>query len=166
MNLLPDTWLSSRFVRPWLARLLGMKCGRRTFLRRGHYYGNIRNIRIGDGTRMNRDVFFDALNTITLGRNVFVGFQVTFITSAHELGDARLRCGDLYSMPIVVEEGVWIGACARIGPGVTVGTGSVISIGAVVTRNIPPNSLVAGVPARVVMTLDSGKGPQAGAKPK
>lgn len=161
MNLLPDCRLFSRFVRPCLARILGMRCGRRTFLRKGNYYGNIRNISIGEGTRLNRDVFFDALDKITLGPSVFVGFQVTFITSAHELGDAKARCGALYGMPIVVEEGVWIGACARIGPGVTLGTGSVISVGAVVTRDVPPHSMVAGVPARVVMQLDSSEKHQA-----
>jgi maltose O-acetyltransferase len=154
MNVLPDCWLFSRFVRPCLARCLGMRCGRRTFLRKGNYYGNLRNIQIGDGTRLNRDVFLDALDTITLGSRVFVGFQVSFITSTHELGDADKRCGSLYGMPIVVEDGVWIGACARISPGVRLGAGSVVSVAAVVTRDVPPNTMVAGVPARVVMQLD------------
>lgn len=155
MNLLPDCWISSRLLRPRLGRLLGMQCGGRTFLRKGNYYGKPRNIRIGAGTRLNREVFLDAFDKITLGSNVFVGFQVSFITSTHELGGPEKRCGPLYGQPIVVEDGVWIGACAKIGPGVTVGAGSVVAIGAVVTRSVPPNSVVAGVPARVVMRLDS-----------
>lgn len=161
LNALPDTWLCSRFARPFLASLLGMRCGRRTFLRKGNYYGNLRNITIGDGTRLNRDVFLDALDTITLGSNVFVGFQVAFITSAHEMGDAEQRCGRLHGEPIVVEDGVWIGAYARIAPGVILGARSVASLGAVVTRDVPPDSLVAGVPARVVMRLDDSEKRQA-----
>lgn len=160
LNALPDWSLCSRFLRPFLATALGMKCGRRTFLRKGNYYGDLKNIDIGDGTRINRDVFFDALDRITLGSNVFVGFQASFITSAHEVGDARKRCGALYARPIVVEDGVWIGACAKIGPGVTLGAGSVISVGAVVMRSVPANSVVAGVPARVVMRLEGGEDSQ------
>jgi acetyltransferase-like isoleucine patch superfamily enzyme len=160
LNALPDWSPCSRFLRPGLATVLGMKCGRQTYLRKGNYYGNLRNIDIGDGTRIGRDVFFDALDRITLGSNVFVGFQASFITSAHEVGDAGRRCGALYARSIVVEDGVWIGACAKIGPGVTLGAGSVISVGAVVMRSVPANSVVAGVPARVVMQLEGGENSQ------
>ena len=159
MNLLPDCWFSSRFLRPCLGRLMGMKCGRGTFLRKGNFYGNLKNITLGTGTRLNRDVFLDAFDKITLGSNVFIGFQVTFVTSTHELGNAEQRCGTLYGQPIVVEDGVWIGACARIAPGVTLGTGSVVSLGSVVTRSVPPNSIVAGSPARVVKSLDPSDPP-------
>jgi maltose O-acetyltransferase len=155
MNAFPDCWISSRLLRPFFARVLGMECGRRTSFRKGNYYGNLRNIRVGDGTYVNKDVFFDALDTITLGSNVSIGFQVSFITSAHEFGDVERRCGTLHGMPITVEDGAWIGACARVGPGVTVGAGSVVSFGAVVARSIPANCVVAGSPARVVMQLDA-----------
>ena len=153
MNALPDCWLSSRFLRPALARTLGMKCGHKTLLRRGSYYGNLRNISIGDGTGVNRDVFFDATDRITLGSNVCVGYRVTFVTGTHEIGPPARRCGALVAKPITVEDGVWIGACATIGPGVTIRAGSVVSVGAVVMRSVPPNSLVMGVPARFVMQL-------------
>ena len=58
------------------------------------------------------------------------------------------------SKDIVVEDGVWIGTRALICPGVTIGAGSVVAAGAVVIRSVPPNSLIAGVPAKVVRKLE------------
>jgi acetyltransferase-like isoleucine patch superfamily enzyme len=72
----------------------------------------------------------------------------------HELLDRSKRPA---SQPVVIEDDVWIGAKASIMPGVTIGRGSVVGTAAVVTKDVPPFSVVAGVPARIVKTLDPAK---------
>lgn len=99
---------------------------------------------------------------ITLGDSVWLGANVTLATPNHPLlADERVNADypdghhDLeYAEPITIGSGVWVCSGATICGGVTIGENSVIAAGAVVTRDVPPNSLVAGVPARVLRTLD------------
>lgn len=151
---LSTEWCTSRYIRPFMARLFGMKCGCGSTLRKGFCSGSFRNIKIGNNTFINSQVFFHTGARITIGDNVAVGFQVSFITGNHEIGPPDCRCGALVSKDIVVEDGVWIGTRALICPGVTIGAGSVVAAGAVVIRSVPPNSLIAGVPAKVVRKLE------------
>jgi maltose O-acetyltransferase len=154
INLLPDTWLVSLFLRPLVARGFGLRCGRGTSLRKGIYYGNPKNISFGCKVGVNREVFFDGYDRICIGSNVAIGFRAVFITGSHDIGPVERRCGELIGKPINVEDGAWIGANATIGPGVTIGAGSVVSAGAVVLRSVPPDVFVAGSPARIVQHLD------------
>jgi maltose O-acetyltransferase len=153
INVLLDTWFVNRVVRPFLVRRLGGQCGGAVTLRRGGYYGNMKNLRIKHHTCINREVFFDAYDTITIGSHVGIGFRVILNTSTHEMGPSNERVGTVTGSPIVVEDGVWIGAGAYIGPGVTLGRGCVVSAGAVVMRSVEPNVVVTGSPARVIQRL-------------
>jgi len=157
LNCLPDTWLDNKLFRPWLAQCLGMRIGHRVSLRKGSFYGNVKNIRTRDHVSINREVFFDAFDKITIGSHVGIGFRVVFNTSTHEMGPSKARVGQVIGSPIVVEDGVWIGAGAYIGPGVTLGRGCVVSAGAVVMRSVEPNVVVAGSPARVIKRLEDNK---------
>ncbi len=154
-NALCDTWIVNRLLRPVIVRLFGAKCGPAVMLRKSIYYGNLQNIQIDDHTGVNREVFFDAYERITIGSHVGIGFRVIFNTSTHEMGSSDKRVGDVMGSPIVVEDGVWIGAGAYIGPGVTLGRGCVVSAGAVVMRSVEPNAVVAGCPARVIQRLQN-----------
>jgi len=131
-----------------------MCVGKGAMLRKGGFYGNLRNICLGDRVGISREVFLDAYDTITIGNNVGMGFRVTFVTSSHDMTDGTCRTGDVLGRPIVIEDGVWVGGNVTIGPGVTIGAGSVIGAGAVVMRSIPPYSLAVGVPARVAKRLE------------
>ena len=66
----------------------------------------------------------------------------------------KKRCGETKAKPITIGDGCWIGASSFIGPGVTVGSGSIVSAEAVVLRSMPPNSMIGGNPARVIKKLD------------
>lgn len=103
---------------------------------------------INDGTYIASDV--------TFGERVAVGQFCRFITGTHEPGGPEHRAGATVIRPIVVGDGVWIGACSTILPGVTIGRGSVVAAGSVVTRDVEPDSLVAGVPATPRKRLDHG----------
>ncbi|MFD2134657.1 acyltransferase [Novosphingobium resinovorum] len=109
-------------------------------------------MRIGHNAFINRNVYFDLNSHVSIGDRVYVANHVRFITTNHEIGD-RNQQSPIRPAPIVVGDGAWIGANAIILPGVHIGNGSVVAAGAVVTRDVPENSLVAGVPARIVRTL-------------
>lgn len=95
----------------------------------------------------NHGLRLHCFNHIRIGNKVYIGDDVTIRDDdSHELiGSSRPR-----SLPIVIEDCVWIGTKATILKGVTLGKDSVVAAGAVVTKDVPPGCLVAGVPARVV----------------
>jgi maltose O-acetyltransferase len=93
---------------------------------------------------------------------VNLGHAVTLLTIDHEIGNAYKRCGLSHSGPIVIGNGVWIASNAVILPGVTVGDGAVVAAGAVVTKDVAPNTLVGGVPARAIRELPEEASVRAG----
>ncbi len=84
---------------------------------------------------------------IRIKDNCDIGPGAEFVTGSHQTGPSERRAGAGTAKGIVVEAGCWIGARALILGGVTVGAGSIVAAGAVVTRDVAPNTLVAGVPA-------------------
>ena len=107
---------------------------------------------IGNDVFINRSAYIRPY--VTIGNRVNIGPFARLITDTHEIGSAHRRAAKSIFPPIVVEDGVWIGAGATVLGGVTVGSGSIVAAGAVVTKDVPPNSVVAGIPAQVVKTLD------------
>jgi maltose O-acetyltransferase len=103
--------------------------------------------RIGANTRINRDCCLDVRGPLIIGDNVSVSPEVAIITTQH---DWRSPGFELQSRPVVIEDHVWVGMRATILPGSTIGRGAVVAAGAVVSGNIPPLSVAAGVPAGVV----------------
>ncbi|NTU65300.1 MAG: hypothetical protein HGB05_18340 [Chloroflexi bacterium] len=64
------------------------------------------------------------------------------------------RAGATFSAPVTIQDGTWLGARCIVLPGVTVGRGSVVGAGSVVTKDVPPNTLVGGVPAKVIRSIN------------
>lgn len=115
-------------------------------------YGEIlAPVKIGEGTFINRSVYIRP-NT-TIGRNVNIGPFVNFVSDTHEISNTTRRAGKTSYEPIVVEDGVWIGAGATILGGVTLHRGCVVAAGAVVNKDVPPDCVVAGIPARLLKEL-------------
>ncbi len=113
--------------------------------------------------------------TLTLGREVYINQGASVVASESIIIGDRVRIGDHAAIhdsdyhavsaelpvrvkPIVIEDDAWIGRGAIVMPGVRIGRGSVVAAGAVVTRSVPPRSLAAGVPARVIRELDIPEG--------
>ena len=117
--------------------------------------GAARNIKIGNRVFINSGVRFGCPppGEIIIGNHVAIGPRVLFETLNHSLtcNADGFRPGK--SKKIIVEDYVWIGANVTILPNVRIGEGSVIAAGAVVTKDVPPYCLVAGVPARVLKKL-------------
>lgn len=110
-----------------------------------------KNIKIGKDVFVNSGCCFQDQGGVTLGDGCLVGHNVVFATLDHDIRPERR--GDMTAAPIVVGKDVWIGAHATILKGVTIGDGAIVAAGAVVTRDVPPNTIAAGVPARVVKTI-------------
>lgn len=108
---------------------------------------------IGSRTFVNYN--FTALDVaeITIGDDVQIGPNVQLLTPTHPVEPAPRRDKLEAARPISIGDNVWIGGGAIVLPGVTVGENSVIGAGAVVTRDVPPNVVVVGNPARVVRSL-------------
>ncbi|MEG8039110.1 DapH/DapD/GlmU-related protein [Sphingomonas sp. LR60] len=148
---LPDDPLTSRF-RAYLYYGLSFRCGIGPTIKGGCRINGF-GLRIGHRVFINRDCYFDLTAPILIGDNVVIGHYSRFVTADHEIGDRHRRAGAVRGAPIVVEEGVWIGGCCTILAGVTIGRGSVVAAGALVRKDVAPNTKVGGVPARVIGTL-------------
>jgi acetyltransferase-like isoleucine patch superfamily enzyme len=107
-------------------------------------------ISIGSGTYLNRNTEIVAGASVTIGRDCKVARDVIIMdTDQHEVPGVGLIV-----KPVRIEDRVWIGSRAMILKGVTVGHDSVIGAGAIVTRDVPPHSVVIGTPARVLRSID------------
>ena len=92
---------------------------------------------------------------ITIGDNVMIGPNVTIATPLHPLeAEKRLEKKNQRNLPVTIGNNVWIASNAVILPNVTIGDNAVIAAGAVVTKDVPPNVMVAGVPAKIVKELN------------
>lgn len=107
---------------------------------------------LGKRSFINRGGFVQG--RVTIGTSVAIGPFVRLVTDNHHLGAPTRRAGQVHSLPITIGNGVWIGASVTIIGGVTVGDGAVIAAGSVVTKDVPANTLVAGVPAVVKRSLE------------
>jgi len=95
------------------------------------------------------------IGPVSIGNHVNLAQGITVTALNHNFANPSRRIDEqgVSTTPVTIEDDVWIGANSVILPGVTVGTHSVIAAGAVVTRNVPPHTLVAGVPAKVIKEI-------------
>jgi acetyltransferase-like isoleucine patch superfamily enzyme len=111
------------------------------------------NISVGRNVFINQGCTLSDIGGIDIGDDVMLGPGVRLITSGHPVDPAARRSG-ITAAPIRIEDNVWIAAGAHVLQGVTVGRDAVVAAGAVVTRDVEPATLVAGVPARLVRRLE------------
>ncbi|WP_396278352.1 acyltransferase [Glutamicibacter creatinolyticus] len=90
----------------------------------------------------------------TVGNRVLIGSFTLLMTGRHEIGSTSQRAGKLRIDAINIEDGSWIGSNVTILGGVTVGEGSVVGAGSLVTKDVPKNSVVAGVPAKIIREIE------------
>ena len=111
-----------------------------------------KNISVGEGVFINACCHFQDHGGVTLGDGCQIGHNVVFATLNHELPPERR--GVTRPAPIVLGKKVWVGSNATILQGVTIGDNAVVAAGAVVTKDVPANTIVGGVPARVIKRID------------
>lgn len=111
------------------------------------------NVSIGKRFYGNFNLTFLDCTLITIGDDVMIGPNVCFTTATHPTDPHQRLAGVEFAMPITVGNNVWFGSNICVLPGVTIGDGAVIAAGCIVNKDVPANSVVAGVPGRVIKTM-------------
>lgn len=117
------------------------------------YFCYGKNITIEDGTYLNMNCTLLDDGEIHIGKGVLFGSDITIATVAHPI-DPKLRAkGYMYTAPVSIGDGCWIGSHVTICPGVTIGENTVIGAGSVVTKSLPPNIVAVGNPCRILREI-------------
>lgn len=132
----------------------GVTLGRQASIRPASYYGSDmgEGLVVGDGTAIGAFCWFGASGKVEIGRDVLFGPRVVIVPEnhVHAAVERTIKEQGVVRGGVVVEDDCWIGTNVTLLSGVRVGRGSIVAAGAVVTRDVPPWSIVGGVPARVL----------------
>jgi len=139
-------------VRALFSDLIGKKVDDSFFLIPPFYTTGGLEISVGCNVFVNQNCTFYDLGGLDIADDVMIGPNVSIITSGHPIEPSQRRAA-VVAKPIAIERNVWIAAGATIIGGVTIGENSVVAAGSVVTKNVPPNTLVGGNPARLIRSI-------------
>lgn len=130
-------------------RALGLEIGDHSYIFMGAWFQTRHGFSMGSNSVINERCRLDNRGGLRIGRNVSISPEVCIVTADHDLQDpgfaGRLR-------PVVINDYAFVGTRATILPGVTIGEGAAVAAGAVVSGDVPPYTIVAGVPARPIGT--------------
>lgn len=153
-NLPKSTFPGGRFYKAFrfvLAKKMLKSCGRHVNVENQCYIGSGKRIEVGDYSGIGQRCYLQG--DIKIGNYVMMAPEVMILTENHRFEDSsRLMRfeGNQEAQPVTIEDDVWIGTRVIILPGVTIGRGSILGAGSVVTKDVEPYSIVAGNPARLV----------------
>ena len=139
-------------VRALFSELIGKKVDDSFLLIPPFYTTGGVDINIGHNVFINQNCTFYDIGGLDIADDVMIGPNVSIITSGHPIETFQRRAS-VIARPIVIERNVWIAAGSTIIGGVTVGENSVVAAGSVVTKDVLPNTLVGGNPARVIRSI-------------
>ena len=138
-------------IRERLSEIIGSKLDESTTVFAPFYTNFGRFISIGKRVFINHACSFLDMGGITIEDDVLIGPRVNLTTENHPLDTADRRA--LICKPILIKRNAWIGAAATILPGVTIGENSVVAAGAVVSKDVPANTVVGGIPAKHIKDI-------------
>lgn len=139
------------WIRIFCVKRIFKKCGKISTIDTHAYFGNGREVRIGDGSGIGANNHIP--NNIIIGNDVMMGPDIYIASNNHSFDRLDIpmnKQGIKVAEPTVLEDDCWIGANVTILKGVTIGRGSVVAAGAVVTKSCMPYSIIGGVPARLI----------------
>lgn len=142
-------------IRALFGELIGRKVDESFLLIPPFYTAGGNEIRVGRNVFVNQNCTFYDLGGLDIADDVMIGPNVSIITTGHPVEPSQRRAATI-GKPIAIKRNVWIAAGATIVGGVTIGENSVVAAGSVVTRDVPPNTLVGGNPARVIRSIGDG----------
>lgn len=143
---------SQKELRKLFSRLIGKSVDETFALFPPFYTDCGKNITIGKNVFINSGCCFQDQGGITIGDGTLIGHQVVLATLNHDLMPGRRE--SMNAAPIAIGKNVWIGSHATVLAGVTIGDNAVIAAGAVVNKDVPPNAVAAGVPAKIIRNLE------------
>lgn len=139
-------------IRERLSQIIGTELDESTTIFAPFYTNFGRFTQIGKNVFINHACSFLDMGGITLEDHVLLGPKVNLITENHPADPTNRRA--LICKPIIIKRNAWIGAAATILPGVTIGENAIVAAGAVVSRDVPANTVVGGVPAKFIKTIE------------
>ena len=139
-------------IRALFSQLIGKEVDESFLLIPPFYSAGGNEIRVGHNVFVNQNCTFYDLGGLDIADDVMIGPNVNIITTGHPLEPSQRRAATI-GKPVVIERNVWIAAGATIVGGVTVGENSVVAAASVVTKDVPPNTLVGGNPARAIRSI-------------
>lgn len=137
----------SHHFRRFFYRIFGMKIGKGSTIHTGARFYDPRNIEIGEDSIVGEGAVLDGRGKLSIGNHVDIASEVMIYNAEHDINDSNFRA---ICAPVVIQDYVFIGPRTIILPGVTIKKGAVVGAGAVVTKDVPENVIVAGVPARQI----------------
>jgi maltose O-acetyltransferase len=143
-------WRFGYWWRQKLAKRIFKRCGNKVLIKHGAYFGSGKDVELGHRSQIGHNARID--HDVVIGDDVLMGPDVVMMSNSHAFDDLSRpinRQGATPRRPIVIGNDVWIGTRVIILPGVRVGNGAVIGAGSVVTHDIPPFAIAAGVPAEI-----------------
>jgi acetyltransferase-like isoleucine patch superfamily enzyme len=146
------TFNDAEEVRALFSELIGKKVDDSFVLIPPFYTTGGVDISVGLNVFVNQNCTFYDLGGLDIADDVMIGPNVSIVTSGHPMEPSQRRAS-VIARPIVIERNVWIAAGATIIGGVTIGENSVVAAGSVVTKDVPPNTLAGGNPARVIRSI-------------
>lgn len=139
--------IPSRHIRKWFYQLLGVKIGKNAGICRRTEVLYPKGLKIANNVAVGWYAELDARGGITIDHDTNISSHVIMITGSHDIDDKDFTAD---FKPIHIGHHCWLGTGAMILQGVTVGDGAVVAAGAVVTKDVPPYTVVGGVPAKVI----------------
>ncbi len=139
--------LPSHDLRRFFYRLAGIEIGKGSTIHTGARFYNPANIKIGQDTIIGENAVLDGRDKLVIGSHVGIATDVMIYNSEHDIESDNFLA---IHKPVLLGDYIFIGPRAIILPGVTIGRGAVIAAGAVVTKNVDPFQIVAGIPAKVI----------------
>ncbi|WP_229236219.1 DapH/DapD/GlmU-related protein [Emticicia sp. TH156] len=139
-------------VREKLSEIIGKEIDESTAIFPPFYTNFGRNISLGKNVFINHACSFLDMGGIIIEDEVMLGPRVNLTSENHPLKPNDRKA--VIPGPIVIKRNAWIGAGATILPGITVGENAVVAAGAIVNRDVPPHTVVAGIPAKIIKTIE------------
>lgn len=137
-----------------MSEILG-SVGEKVWIAKRFCFDYGKNIHIGNNFTGNFNLTILDINEVHIGDNVMIGPNTTITTVGHPLSPEKRRRHLGQASEIKIGNDVWIGANVTVLPGVSIGNNVVVGAGAVVTKDIPDNSLAVGVPAKVIREIEN-----------
>ncbi|MDA8390601.1 MAG: DapH/DapD/GlmU-related protein [Gammaproteobacteria bacterium] len=146
------TFADSEEIRALFSELIGKRVDESFLLIPPFYTLGGHEISIGQNVFVNQNCTFHDLGGLDIADDVLIGPNVSILTASHPLDPSRRRAVTI-GKPVKIEKNVWLAGGATIIGGVTVGENAVVAAGAVVTKDVPPNTFVGGNPAQIIRAI-------------
>lgn len=142
-------WVPCHPLRRLTCKIMMKRFDTSSSIRRNVDIRSPQRIEIGKNCNINKRVVMDGRGSLIIGNNVDIAQDVHIWTEQHNYNDAMFKAVcDI----VMIEDYVWVASRATILPGVHIGRGAVVACGAVVTKDVPPLTIVAGIPAKIIGT--------------